>query len=71
MLSAATWMNLVQNYCTKWRKPDRGRQLSYDIAYMWKQTKKESNELIYKTERLRDIENKGERWKRDKLGGWD
>ena len=38
---------------------------------MWKQTKKESNELIYKTERLRDIENKGERWKRDKLGGWD
>ena len=34
-------MNISSNvdgpryYHTKWSKPDRGRQISYDIAYMW------------------------------------
>ena len=33
-------------------KSDRGRQISYDIAYMWnlkKKKKSDTNELIYKT----------------------
>jgi len=44
---------------------------------MWNLKKKKigTNELIYKTDRVTDIENKltvtrGKRW-RDKLGGWD
>ena len=37
----ATWMNLEI-------KSDRGRQIAYGIAYMWK-LKKNTNELIYKT----------------------
>ena len=35
---------------TKWSKPDRERQISYDTAYMWNLKKKDANELIYKTE---------------------
>ena len=36
---------------TKWSKPDMERQISYDIAYMWNlKKKKDTNELIYKTE---------------------
>ena len=34
-------------------KPDRKRQISYDIAYIWnltKTNKKDTNEFIYKTE---------------------
>ena len=34
---------------TKWSKPDRVRQISYDITYMWN-LKCDTNELIYKTE---------------------
>ena len=30
-------------------KPNRERQIPYDIAYMWNQ-KNDTNELIYKTE---------------------
>ena len=32
-----------------WRFPDRGKHMSYDIAYMWYQ-KNDTNELIHKTE---------------------
>ena len=35
---------------TKWSKPDRGRQISWDITYMWSLKKKGTNELIYRTE---------------------
>ena len=34
---------------TKWRKPERERQVSYDTAYMWN-LKNAKNELTYKTE---------------------
>ena len=34
----------------KWSKPDRERQISCDIAYMWNLKKNDINELIYKTE---------------------
>ena len=38
-------------YHTKWSESDRERQIPYDIAYMWNlKTKKDTNELIYKTE---------------------
>ena len=35
---------------TKGSKPDRERQILYDIAYMWNLNKKtDTNEIIYKT----------------------
>ena len=46
---------------TKWSKPERERQISYDITYMWnlkkKKDTKDTNELIYKTETDIDLEN--------------
>ena len=42
------------DYHTKWSKSER--QI-YDITYTWNQ-KKDTNELIYRTNRLTDIENK-------------
>ena len=38
------------DYHTKWNKPDRERQTSYDITYMWNLKKNDTNEPIYKTE---------------------
>ena len=45
-------MNGPRDDRTKWSKSDRERQISYDIAYLWnlKKKKKDTNELIYKTE---------------------
>ena len=34
---------------SKWSKPDREKQIAYDIIYMWN-LKCDTNELIYKTE---------------------
>ena len=34
---------------TEWSKSEREKQLSNDVTYMWN-LKKETNELIYKTE---------------------
>ena len=55
-------------------EPDRERQISYDITYMWN-LKYDTNELIYKTE------TDSQTWKTnlwlpkgkgvDKLGVWD
>ena len=44
-------MDWPRDYHTKWSDPDRERQVSYDIAYMWnlKKKKTDTNELIYKT----------------------
>ena len=33
-------MDEPRDYHTKWSKPDRERQISYDIAYMWNLKKK-------------------------------
>ena len=76
------WNNVIcsnmggpRDYHTKWSKSERERQI-YDIAYVWN-LKNGTNELIYKTERVTDVENKlmvtkGEsRWGRDKLSVWD
>ena len=44
-------MNGHRDYHTKWSKPDREKQISYGITYMWNlRKKKDTNELIYKTE---------------------
>ena len=43
-------MNEPRDYHTKWSKPDREKQISYDIACMWNLLKNDTNELIYKTE---------------------
>ena len=40
-----------RDYYTRWSKPDMGRQMSYNIAYMWNLKKKNTKELIHKTER--------------------
>ena len=40
------------------RKSHRERQILYDITCMWNLKKNYTNELIYKTERLIDLENK-------------
>ena len=42
---------------TERSKPNRERQISYDITYMWN-LKYDPNEFIYRTERLTDIENR-------------
>ena len=52
---------------------DRKRQIPYDITYMWN-LKYYTNEHVYETETLTDIENrpvvaKGV-WGRDGLGVW-
>ena len=43
-------MNGPRDYHTKQSKPNRVRQISYDITYMWK-LKNDTNELIYEIER--------------------
>ena len=68
---AATWMDLD---IIRLSKSNIDRQI-YDIFYMWN-LKKSTNELIYKTDRLTDIENKlmvtkREGGKRDKWEVWD
>ena len=68
---AATWMDLD---IIRLSKSNIDRQI-YDIFYMWS-LKKSTNELIYKTDRLTDIENKlmvtkREGGKRDKWEVWD
>ena len=42
-------MDGPRDYCTKWSKPDRERQISYDATYNL-ESKKWWNELIHKTE---------------------
>ena len=43
-------MDRPRDYHTKWGKPDRERQIPYDITYMWNLKKKDTNELIYRAE---------------------
>ena len=51
-------MDGPRHYHTKWSKPERERQISYDITYMWNLGEKNTNELMYKTEKDSDIESK-------------
>ena len=77
------WSNAIcsnmdgpRDYHTKWSKPERERQISYDITYMWN-LKKKWYKWTYTQNRNRttDIENKlmvtkGERSERNKFGIW-
>ena len=63
----------LRDYHTKWSKPDRERQISYDITYMWNLNKWYKWTYWQNSNWLTDIENKlivtkGEREGRDKLG---
>ena len=54
-------------------KPERERQIAYDITYMWNLLINDTKELIYRTNRLTDFESKlvtkvEAWWGRDKLG---
>ena len=52
-------MDGPRDYHTKWSKPDRERQISYNITYLWDIKKNDTNELKYETEvRPTDLENK-------------
>ena len=52
-------MDGPRDYHTKWNKPDRERQVSYDTTYMWN-LKKIRYKRIYlqNRNRLTDTENK-------------
>ena len=51
-------MDRPKDYHAKWSKSDREKQISYDIAYMWNLKENDTNELIYKTRRVTDVENR-------------
>ena len=63
-----------KDYHSKWRKSERERQISCDTTCMCNLKK----ELIYKTNRLTDLESKlmAAKWEKwgggiDRLGAWD
>ena len=63
-------MDGPRDYHTKWSKPHRERQLSYDIAYMWNLKKKnDTNELTHKTE-IDPRTEKTNLWLPKGKGGW-
>ena len=43
-------MDGLRDCHTKRSKPDRERQISYDISYTWNKKKNDTEELIYRTE---------------------
>ena len=43
-----------RDYHIKWNRSDRERQLSHDIVSIWNLKINNINELIYKTDRLRE-----------------
>ena len=68
-------MDGPRDYHTKWSKPDRERQISYDITYMWNLKKWYKWTYLQSRNRLTDVENKltvtKQGGSRDKLGDWD
>ena len=50
-------MNRPRDYCTKWRKSERERQIPYDITYAWN-LKHDTNDLTHETGRLTNGENR-------------
>ena len=63
MSSAATYMDIYgpkywpRDYHTNWSKSGRERQMSYDIAYMWKLKKWYKWTYLQNQNRLIDLEN--------------
>ena len=58
-----------RDYHTKWSKPDRERQVSYDIAYIWNMKKRYKWTYLQNRNRLTDIENKLTVTKGERGGG--
>ena len=63
-----------RDFSTKRNKSEREQKMPYDITYMWN-LKYDTNEPIYETKRLTNIENrlvvaKGEGREGDGLGIW-
>ena len=60
---------------TEWNKSDRGRQISYDSAYMWNLKKGYQWTYLQNRNRVTYVENKlmvtGCKGGRDKLEDWD
>ena len=50
-------MDGPRDYCTRWSKSKRERQIPYDITYIWN-LKDNTNEHIYKTETDRHREQR-------------
>ena len=46
-------MDRPRDCLTEWSNSDRGREISYDIPYMWNLKRNDANEHIYKTETYR------------------
>ena len=44
------WHGCPRDYHTEWSKSDTERQILYDFHYIWNLKKKDTKELIYKTE---------------------
>ena len=71
---AETWMDLEIFILTK---SERERQISYDILYMWKLRRNDTNELIYKQKQIHRHRRqtysyqRGKGQARDILGVWD
>ena len=70
------WNNVIcsyvdspKDYHTKWSKSEEGRQIPYDITFMWNQ-KYDTNEFIYKTETDSQTENRLLVVKGDGKGWW-
>ena len=55
---ACSKMDEPRDCHTEWSKSDREREISYEVSYMHNLKRNDTNQLIYKTERLIDIENK-------------
>ena len=51
-------MDGPKDYHTKWSKPDRERQISYDNAKMWNLKKKIQMYILQNRNRPTDIESK-------------
>ena len=60
-----------RDYHSKWSKPDREREILYDIAYMWNLKKWFKWTYLQNRNRPTDIENKLMVIKGERRGVWD
>ena len=62
-------MDGPRDYCTKWSKSDRERQISYDITYMWNLKKWYRWTYLQNRNRFTDFKNKLMVTKGERLDG--
>ena len=61
-------MDATRDYHSKWSKPDRERQIPYDIIYMRK-LKYDTNAFVYEMNKITDTENREVAAKGERAGG--